>query len=128
MLLPPVFSVLKSSANVKAFVGTNPPRIYKHGEAPQLVDGEKKLPYVTWFVATAAPENQLSGTPSTDRMTIQVNCWHDTSAGIDLLAQAVRDAIEPVAYMTGMPIDQREPETRLYWIALQFDWYNDRDF
>ena len=55
-----------------------------------------------------------------------MNCYHENGDGILLLAEAVRDAIEPYAHMTGMPIDQREQETGLFWIAMDFDWFNDR--
>lgn len=121
-MLPPVFQALKSSTAVKDIVGQNPPRIYRHGEAPQ----EVQQPYITWFVVTTTPENNLSGLPPCDLIPVQVDCWHPTDAGIVLLATAVRDAIEPLAHMTGMPINTRDRETKLYRIALQFDWWINR--
>jgi hypothetical protein len=121
-MLPPVFQTLKASNDVKNIVGTNPPRIYRHGSAPQ----DTSKPYITWFLVGGSPENNLSGTPSTDRQVVQVDCWHQTDAGVETLATAVRDAIEPHAHMTGSPIDGREPETKLYRMGLQFDWFNDR--
>lgn len=121
-MLPPVFQALKASAAVKAIVGQNPPRIYRHDEAPQ----EAQPPYITWFVIDTQPQNNLSGLPPADLMPVQVDCWHPTDAGIVLLAQAVRDAIEPLAHMTGMPINGRDRETKLYRIALQFDWWLNR--
>lgn len=120
-MLAPVFVTLKASQDVKNIVGTNPPRIWPHGEAPQ--DGEK--PYITWQ-EIIVPENTLSETPTMDRASVQIDCWHQTSAGITLLARAVRDAIEPVAHMTVAPIDQREPETRLYRRTMQFDFFMPR--
>ncbi len=123
-MLPPVFQTLKASAAVKAIVGTNPPRIYRHGAAPQ--DTEK--PYITWTLAGATPENLLSGLPPIDAMIVQVDCWHTTDAGIELLAAAARDAIEPFAHLTGIPINQRElGGTKLFRISLQFDWWHHRD-
>ena len=121
-MFPAVFATLKADTGVKNIVGTNPPRIYRHGNAPQ--DGSK--PYLTWFVVTGNPENQLSGLPPTDRVQIQIDCWHQTDAGVETLALAVRDAVEPVAHMVGMPVDLREPETKLFRIALTFDWFVDR--
>lgn len=123
-MLPPVFQTLKASAAVKAIVGTNPPRIYRHGAAPQ----DTSSPYITWTLAGAAPENNLSGLPPIDAMIVQVDCWHNTDAGIELLAAAARDAIEPFAHLTGIPINQRElGATKLYRISLQFDWWHHRD-
>jgi hypothetical protein len=121
-MLPPVLQTLKASAAVKAIVGTNPPRIYRHGSAPQ----DASNPYLTWFVVTGTPENTLSELPLVDRVGVQIDCWHQTDAGVVALAEAVRDAIEPVAHMTAMPVNLREPETKLYRIALQFDWWLDR--
>lgn len=112
-MLPPIYATLKASP-VDALTGG---RIFRHGSAPQDV----AAPYVTWF-AFGAPENQLSGPPPLDRMTVQVDCWHADDAGVEQLATAVRDAIEPHAHMTSMPIDDQEPDTRLYRMALQFDW------
>lgn len=121
-MLPPIFQLLKNSAEVKAIVGTNPPRIFRYNDVPQ----DTQRPYVSWFVIDAQPENSLSDLPTVDRMSVQVDCWHPTDAGIERLAQAVRDAIEPHAHMTGMPINARERETKLYRIALQFDFWHDR--
>lgn len=127
-MFPPVFQKLKASAQVLAVVGTDPPRIYEHGNAPQRPD---KLPladaYISWFAVAGYPENHLSGTPPTDRVTVQLDCWAPTSRTVKTLAIAARDAIEPYAHMTGMPVDTREPDTKLFRIALQFDWFVARE-
>lgn len=122
-MLPPVFQTLKASADVKAIVGTNPPRIYRHGVAPQDVT----KPYITWFLVSGTPENTLSETPATDRMSVQVDCWHLTDSGVETLAQAVRDAIEPNAHMTGIVLNERDAETKLFRLALGFDFWPARE-
>ena len=114
-MLPPIFTWLKV-APVQAIIGT-PPRAYRHADASQ--DATK--PYVTWSIVSGIPDNQLSGLPPSDRYTIQVDCWHQTDAGVESLATAVRDAIEPFGHLTSIPINNRETETRLYRIGLQFD-------
>lgn len=121
-MLPPVFTLLKASTDVKNIVGTNPPRVYRHGSAPE----DTTKPYITWFAVTTVPENNLSGLPPVDMVPVQVDCWHQTDAGIELLAKAVRDALEPHAHMTGVPIDTKETETKLYHRALVFDFWHDR--
>lgn len=121
-MLPPVFQALKANADVKNIVGTNPPRIYRHDDVPQ---GEQR-PYVSWFIVGAMPENNLSDLPPCDRYMVQVDCWHADDAGIENLARACRDAIEPHAHMTSIPINERDTETRLFHIALQFDWWHGR--
>jgi hypothetical protein len=122
-MFPAVFQALKASAAVKAIVGTNPPRIYRHGRAPQ----DTTRPYITWAVIAGAPENHLSGTPPTDRVTVQIDCWHQTDSGVEALATAARDACEPYAHMTAIVANDQEPETKLYRVGLQFDWWVDRE-
>lgn len=115
-MLPPVFLTLQASSAVVRLVGT---RIWRHNTAPQ--DGPR--PYVTWFLVTGLPENHLSGLPPMDRMTVQIDCWATSDEQAEELAVAVRDAIEPYAHMTGQPIDARDPLTKLWRMALEFDWF-----
>lgn len=119
-MLPAVFQALKASSAVKAIVGTNPPRVYRHGQAPQDTD----KPYVTWFLVAGVPENNLSDPPPVDRASVQVDCWHQTDSGVEALATAVRDALELVGVVTNYIVDQREPETKLFRMSLQADIFN----
>ncbi len=59
-------------------------------------------------------------------MTVQIDCWHNTSAGVIALAESVRAAIEPHAHVTGYPINARDAETQLYRFGLQLDWWLSR--
>lgn len=118
-MLPPIYAALQAAPAVVALVGT---RIYRHGRAPQDV----AAPYVTWTLVAATPENHLSGLPPMDRMTVQVDCWHPTDEGCEVLTRVVRDAIEPHAHVTSTLIDQRDPETKLWRMALQLDWWLSR--
>lgn len=119
-MLPPIFAYLKAAAPVTGILGTTP-KAYRHGAAPQGT----VAPYVVWSVISDVPENNLSDLPPVDRVTVQVDCYHTTDAGIEALATAVRDALEPHGHMTGMPVNQRETETQLFRSALQFDiWLN----
>lgn len=125
-MLPPVWNVLRASPDVVDLVGL---RIWRGNVAPQdevrkVVD--QGLGYITWFVIDAPPENTLSETPQIDRNVIQLDCWYggrDAEEMVEVLATRARDAIEPHAHLTGRPIDGREPATRLWRIALQFDWF-----
>lgn len=114
-MLPPIYTTL----NTLEVVNIISRRVYRHGSAPQ----DTTKPYVTWQLITGTPENNLSSTPSIDRCTVQIDCWHQTDTGIEQLAIAVRDAVEPYAHITGFPVNEREPETKLYRIAIQLDWW-----
>ena len=118
-MLPPIYSILSSATAVSAIVGN---RIYPHADAPLDVTA----PYVTWFMAGGAPVNTLSEPPLVDQMTVQIDCWHNTSAGVIALAESVRDAIETHAHVTGYPINARDAETQLYRFGLQLDWWLSR--
>jgi hypothetical protein len=120
-LLPPVFALLKAAPAVTAILGALP-KVYRHGLAPQGT----VAPYVVWMVIAGDPQNTLSETPGVDRLTIQVDCYDTTDGGVETLAAAVRDALEPSMYLTGIPIDDREPDTALYRIGLQFDVWQSR--
>lgn len=126
-MLPAVFPLLRDAAAVTALIGTAPVRAYRHGSAPQNV----AAPYVTWFLLSGEPQNVLDEVPRADRQTVQVDCWSDNagtgSAGIDALAKAVRDAIEPHAHMTAVSGDSQDPDTRRYRISMTFDFWTDRD-
>ena len=115
-MLPLIYTWLKASNAVKAIIGTNP-RAYRHGDAPQDVT----QPYVTWALVAGVPDNDISGLPPSDRYTVQLDCWHTTDKGVEDLAKAVRDAVQTYGHMTSMPINNRDNETKLYRIALQFD-------
>jgi hypothetical protein len=119
-MFPPIAACLRTSSAVTNIVGN---RITRHDSAPQ----DTTKPYITWFLVAGVPENTLSEVPGIDRCTVQIDCWHHTDAGIESLASAVRDAIEPHAHITAMPINQRETESKLYRLAIQADWFLSRD-
>lgn len=118
-MLPLVYQLLHGDSGVSGIVGT---RIYRHGDAPQDV----QLPYITWSVTTATPENVLSGAPRVDAMDVQVNCWGNDDADIEHLGECVRDAIESAHHITDGPTNGRDPETMRYRISFIFTFWNDR--
>lgn len=118
-MLPPIYDILSADTAVAALVAD---RIYPHGEAP--ADVEK--PYVTWFLVTGVPQNELDASPATDLCAVQLDCWHLASAGIVALARAVRAAVEPHAHVTAVLLNGKEPETGIYRIAIQADYWLSR--
>ena len=125
-MLPPVFQILKTSQAVRNVVYTPATQrwaIYRMGDPPQ----DPKRPYISWFLVSGTPENHLSGTPPVDRMTVQIDVWHQDDTGCENLAEAVRDTIEPYGHMTQIVINEREKlATGLYRIGMQFDLWLDR--
>lgn len=121
-MLPPIFPVLKASMPVAAIIGPNPIRAFRHGHVPQ----DTVAPYVVWSSINILPSNNLSDLPSDDRITIEIDCYSYDDTEIVQLATAVRNAIEPHAHLTGVPVDLKETETQLYRMSLQFDWFLSR--
>ena len=118
-MLPPIYSTLRNSATIISLVNT---RIFRHGYAPQ----ESTVPYITWSLIYSPPYNTLSEIPQADLNGVQIDCWSDTDAGVEALAVAVRDAMEPHSHMTNVYADGREPDTKLYRIGMQFDFIQTR--
>ena len=113
-MLPNIYAILRANSTVLSTVST---RIYRHGAAPQDV----LKPYITWFVISGIPEIQISGTPCSDVDTIQIDVWHETDAGVETLAYAVRTAIDSAGYANRMIQDLRETDTRLFRISFEAD-------
>lgn len=118
-ILPPLYELLHGAAAVVAIVGA---KIYRHGRAPQGT----VAPYIVWNAIGADVQNTLSELPSVDKLAIQVDCYHTTDGGVATLARAARDAIEPRAHMVGIVVDEKEVETSLYRMSLQFDYWHSR--
>lgn len=118
-MLPLVYPLLTNDSTVAGLVDG---RVYRHGDAPQNVT----RPYVTWFVVTGTPENTLDEVPRIDDYRVQVDCWSDGDAEVEELSEAVRNAIEPSAYMTQVHADDRDPETKRYRMGMTFTFWTDR--
>lgn len=133
-MFPPIFTLLQDSAAVRAIFGARP-RVYRHGEAPQLpapkagatsAAAEVK-PYATWLLISGVPENQLSGTPGHDRAGVQIDVFARGDAECVSAAQAIRDQMETVMHMTALRGLPRDRDTRLYRISMDFDYWLARE-
>lgn len=115
-MFPEIYERLTAVPEVTAILGD---RIYGHGGAPQ----SPGVPYAVWSIVNDDPSVNLSSAPGSDRFTVNIDLYSKTDDGIAQLTGAVRDAIETFSTVTGMPLDGREPETGLYRVALQFDYW-----
>ena len=113
---PPVYSLLAASAPVVAIVGD---RIGAHGE----VFAREVRPYVTWQSVSGGAEITLDrGRAPNDRVSVQVDFWHPTEAGLVTLVEAGRTALESACYVVGLVADEKDDATGLYRQSLQFDF------
>lgn len=121
-MLPPLFPTCVMSSAVTSLLGESPTRLYPAGEAPQ--DGP--APYATYQIASGAPFNYLSGRPDTDATTTQVDIYGRTMAEAHDVYEAIRDAVEPVAYVVAFNLDERDEDTRLWRVSFDVDWITPR--
>src|SRR5690554_6339966 len=107
MMYPSVFELVSSDPNVTALLGSGPTRFYLFGEADQGT----VLPYAVWQRVAGTPENYLGTLPDADSYTLQIDVYAHTATEARNVARALRDALEPHAYVTSWRGETREPET-----------------
>ncbi|MFT7337630.1 MAG: hypothetical protein ACI92B_000952 [Marinobacter maritimus] len=117
-MFPPIFQVCSAAPAVTALLGTNPTRLWPFGEAPQDV----ALPYAVWQTINGLPENYLGERPDLDSWSIQIDVYADTATSARNAAKALRDSIEPAAYITRWGGESRDPTTKHYRYSFDVDW------
>lgn len=126
-IFPDVFALLNVAA-VQAFFGSDKPRIYPHGSAPQ----SPASPYLTWYSADVTPENTLAETPAIDRDSVQVDIWSDSEGKgaareMEQLALAVRDTIEGAGHDIQQMFDGgQDARTMRFRTTIIFTFWNPR--
>src|SRR5690625_5584298 len=120
-MLPLVYKLLRGNAEIKALVDT---RIYRHDIAPLGTE----RPYITWFLVSGRPEQQLSGTPCADFDLVQIDVWSEDDAEVERLARLVRDTCEAEGLAVRIAVNGYEPETKLFRLGLEVDVIRSREF
>lgn len=121
----PVYTTLKSAPSVVALLQMDAGsqlRVYPSGAAPQDV----VRPYLTYTLIAGSPENNLNQIPDIDHFSDQIDIYGLTEDDVLAVGKVVRDALEAVAYITAWLGISQEPDTKLYRLAFQVDWYTDR--
>lgn len=125
-MIPPVFATLNASSAVKALIGSNPVRAYQFGRAPQPGSSGYAVPYVTWQLIGGTPENYLAQAPDIDSLTVQVDCWGESADSARTVADAVRNALQAVAYIVSWQGESKDPDTQKYRYSFDVDFYTSR--
>lgn len=122
-MYPPIFATISADASVTALIGSVPAcRFYLFGRAPQGV----AKPYAVWRQIGGRPENYINQTPDIDRFDIQIDVYADTAASAHSVAEALRDAIEPVADITAWRGDGTDPVTQNKTFTFEAEWFVNR--
>lgn len=115
-MIPTIFPLINGTV---AQLGANPCRFYPHGQAPQGIT----LPYATYQIIAATPENYLNEAPDIDNTLIQVDVWASSALSASQTADAIRDALESHAHMTGFGGTARDPDTQHYRYRMDFSFW-----
>lgn len=121
-MYPPVFSVVAADAGVQSALGTNPVRVYPFGEAPDGVG----FPYAVWQIVSGGPENYISNAPDLDTYIVQIDVYGLTPTGVRAAAEALRDAIEPVAHIVAWRGESRDVESGSFRYSFDVEFMTDR--
>jgi len=125
---PPIARIVAASAAVKAKLGTNPVRFWSFGEAPRNQEGVPAggTPYAVWQTVYGTPENMLACTPGSDLWGTQVDVYAKAPKEAREVAEVLRDAFEPEAYVVSWNGEFVDEETRLYRYSFTVEWQTDR--
>lgn len=114
----PIAKVITESPDLYDLFGT---RVYPAGEAPQGT----ATPFVVFRIANGLPESYLTGGPTVDQFTVQVDVYADTVATAREGAGELIQALECRGYIRHAG-EFREPETRKVRISFDADFFVDR--
>lgn len=119
-----VFPAVAASAPCVALLksGTGSVRFYQFGSAPEDV----VKPYAVWQRIFGAPENYLGQRPDIDSFSLQIDTYATSADQARTIAAALRDALEPIGYITNWLGESKEPETKTYRFAFQMDVWTPR--
>ena len=119
-----VYDFVKDDPSVQAVLGDDPMRFYPFGEADEEV--QKPAVYATWQIVSGLPQNKLSGRVDLDWFRVQLDVWGKVTTEVEAAANALRAALEPRGYMVSINPEGRDPETRLYRMSFDFEFWQSR--
>lgn len=102
-----------------ALLGTSPTRLWPFGQAPK----DETRPYATHQLIVGFPLNMISGTPSMDIMTLQIDCFSKTASTSRKLAFTIGSALEQRhVVVTSWDLEEIDQPTGLYRMAFSADF------
>jgi hypothetical protein len=117
-MYPPLYQVCATDSAVQSLLGTAPTRLWPFGEA----DPAPTYPYAVWQIISGAPLNYLGEAPDVDTFSVQIDVYAKTAEEARAVAQVLRSAIEPFAYVTAFLLEIRDTITRNYRYSFSADW------
>lgn len=127
-MFPPIFALAAADVDVQALLGVNPVRFWAFADAPRDENGNiaHGTPYAVWQIISGSPENYIDTLPDMDRYGVQVDCYSQDIADARGIARALRDALEPHAYVSSWNGEWRDFPTGLYRVTFSMDFLTPR--
>ena len=124
-MYPPIYPAIAASTSCVALLksGNGPIRFFQFGfsESPA-----PQLPYGVWQRVFGTPDNYLGDVPDIDSYTLLVDVFASSASSARTVAEAIRDAIEPVAHITSWLGESIDPDTRNYRFSFNVDFWTPR--
>ncbi|HDC4490008.1 tail completion protein gp17 [Enterobacter kobei] len=118
-MIAPIFPICSASSEVINLLGANPVRLYPF----KLQTDQVVYPYAVWTnLPGGGPENYLKQRPDADSFSIQVDVYAKSAEEVISVAKALRDSIEPHAYIVRWGEQDRDDETKSYHYSFDVDW------
>lgn len=135
-----LYAICVADAGVLAILGdgASPPniRLFPAGNIPQSSTAASDLlPAATYQTIGGAPSNTFHPHAPADNERIQLDCWSDSYDGAQIIADAIRAAIEnmdaQIAQSVGIQIvsfngRDYEPETKRYRVSFDISVWQSR--
>lgn len=118
-MIPPVYDLAFASTAVKALLGTSPIRVFPFGINRQQ---PPPLPYAVWQTIGGGAGNYLGEVPDADSYTVQVDVYAEKADDTTVVAEALRDAFEPSAYIRRWGNTSRDAITGHYRYSFDVDF------
>jgi len=115
-----LYTWLSAEAAVTALIGS-PPRIYP-GVAPDGSSGS----WATYTGISGLPINHFGGFAGVDFVRVQIDCYADTKAAADALADTIATALDARGYVVGWNPEGRDAETRKWSKSFDFEFFGTR--
>ena len=99
------YATLQADAGVTAIAGS---KLYPH-----IAPEGTAAPFMTFHMVVGTPYNIISRTTALEKKRIQINCWSDSYAGAQALAEAVKTALNSSGHLA-VEIENYVDEAQLY--------------
>ncbi|EPF6070498.1 hypothetical protein J671_2262 [Acinetobacter sp. 1130196] len=123
MIDVPIFKLARADPAVKALLESDGIlRVWKFGSAPD----EPQAPYVTWQTISGDSNSNLDSRPVSDNVIIQIDVYATDEDVVELVAEAIRYAIELDCYVVRYGEADKDPVTGMPHYSFDVSWIVNR--